>query len=104
MRSLLTKRNILVLLSVVFFLIAWNRSINLLYGMFALLAATLSLALSLPRCMLRGATASRVFPATAFEGEDLKITVAIENRGRTARSMVEVVDAVPAAGPDQRTP
>ncbi len=104
MRKLLNKRNVLTLLSIVFFLIAWNRSINLLYGMFALLAATLILGLLLPRRTLRGVTVARTLPSTAFEDEDVDIIVAISNKERTTRSMVEVVDVFPAAGPDQQSP
>lgn len=104
MQKLLTKRNILVLLTVLFFLIAWNRAINLLYGMFALLAAILIFAHLLPRYSLRGVIASRLLPASAFEGDLIDITVDVRNNGLTSRSMIEVVDTFPAGEPGSQNP
>ena len=104
MRNYLTKRNILVLLTVLFFLIAWNRSINLLYGMFALLSAVLILSHVLPRYSLRGVIASRTLPSSAFEGDRVEITVDVRNNGSMDRSMIEVVDAFPAAEPGSQKP
>ena len=104
MSGFLTKRNVLFLLTVLFFFIAWNRSINLLYGMFALLAATLVLAHVLPWYSLRGVVASRSLPATAFEGDLIDIGIDVINSGMAGRSMIEVVDAFPAAEPGARNP
>lgn len=104
MSRFLTKRNVLLLLTVLFFFIAWNRTINLLYGMFALLAATLVLAHVLPRYSLRGVVASRSLPATAFEGELIDICIDVNNRGMAGRSMIEVVDIFPAAEPGAQNP
>jgi len=104
MQRLITKRNILVLLAALFFLIAWNRSINLLYGMFALLAAVLILAHILPRYSLRGVSASRSLPSSAFEGDLIELAVDVRNNGLTGRSMIEVVDAFPAAKPGSQNP
>ncbi len=100
----LTKRNVLLLLTVLFFLIAWNRTINLLYGMFALLAATLVLAHALPRYSLRGVVASRSLPSTAFEGDLIDVCIDVMNSSMTGRSMIEVVDTFPAAGPGAQDP
>lgn len=100
----LTKRNILLLLTVLFFFIAWNRTINLLYGMFALLAATLVLAHLLPWYSLRGVVASRSLPTTAFENDLVDICIDVSNSGMAGRSMIEVVDAFPAAGPGAQNP
>jgi len=104
MTRFLTKRNVLLLLTVLFFFIAWNRSINLLYGMFALLAATLVLAHALPRYSLRGVIASRSLPTTAFEGDLIDICIDVKNSSMTGRSMIEVVDAFPAAEPGAESP
>jgi uncharacterized protein (DUF58 family) len=101
---LLTRRNALIVLAGLFFLIAWNREVNLLYGMFALVAATVIVAVILPRCALNGIQASRTLPFAAFEGEEVEVRVTLENRGRVSRFMVEAVDAIPAAAPHEREP
>lgn len=104
LERLLTRRNALLLLAAIFFLIAWNREINLLYGMFALVSATVIIAVILPRFALYDIEASRTLPEAAFEGEEIEIRVIMANRGRAARFMVEVVDAAPAAPPHEREP
>lgn len=104
LKRFLTRRNALIALAAIFFLIAWNREINLLYGMFALVTAAVTVAVVLPRFALHGVHASRFLPATAFEGEDIEINVTLENRRRFARFMVEAVDAIPAAAPNEREP
>lgn len=104
MQRFLTKRNILALLTVLFYFIAWNRTINLLYGMFALLAAILILAHVLPRYSLLGVIASRSLPSAAFEGDLIDIAVNVRNDGLTGRSMIEVVDTFPAADPGSQNP
>jgi uncharacterized protein (DUF58 family) len=100
----LTRRNALLFLAGVFFLIAWNREVNLLYGMFALVSATVIVAVVLPRFSLGGIEASRLLPAAAFEGEEIEVCVTMANRGRASRFMVEAVDANPAAAPHEREP
>ena len=77
LERLLTRRNALIFLSGLFYLIAWNREVNLLYGMFALVSATVSVAVILPRFALGGITASRRLPAAAFEGEEIEVCVAM---------------------------
>jgi uncharacterized protein (DUF58 family) len=104
MSKYLSKRNLLILLSVVFFLIAWNRAINLLYGMFALLSATLILSLILPRYSVRGIHASRTLLPTAFEGEVVPISVQMRNDNRSSRFMIQTVDFFPAAEDGLRMP
>ncbi|HBG08383.1 MAG: hypothetical protein A2075_09515 [Geobacteraceae bacterium GWC2_58_44] len=103
-QSLLTRRNALLFLAGIFFLIAWNREVNLLYGMFALISATVIVSVVLPRFALNGIEAFRTLPAAAFEGEEIEISVTMANRGRASRFMVEAVDAVPAAPPHEREP
>jgi uncharacterized protein (DUF58 family) len=101
---LLTRRNVLIALAGLFYLIAWNREVNLLYGMFALVSATVIIAVILPRFALNGVEARRMLPAAAFEGEEIEVRVILENRGRAPRFMVEAVDAIPAAAPHEREP
>lgn len=104
MNKFVTKRNILISLNVLFLLIAWNREINLLYGMFSVLAATIIISHILPSHSVRGITATRKMPYTSFEGDELDISVQIENTGRTSRYMVETVDFIPAAEPALQKP
>lgn len=104
MNRFLTKRNVLLLLTVLFFFIAWNRTVNLLYGMFAMLAAILVLAHVLPWYSLRGVVASRSLPRTAFEGDLIDICIDVRNSSMSGRSMIEVVDAFPAAEPGAESP
>ena len=100
----MTRRNALILLALIFFLIAWNRDVNLLYGMFALVSSTVIVAVVLPRFALNGVEASRTLPAAAFEGEQIQVRVGMANRGRAARYMLEALDAMPAAAPHEREP
>ncbi|HET6370358.1 MAG TPA: DUF58 domain-containing protein, partial [Nitrospiria bacterium] len=104
MQRYLNKKTALILLTLVSFFLAWNRTINLLYAMFALLGATLVLAYILPRRALRGVSALRTLPATAFEGEEIEVAVHLKNAGWTPRYMIEVVDAIPSAEPSLRRP
>src|SRR3569832_2506987 len=104
MGRFLTKRNARLLLNVITFLVAWNREINLLYGMFALLSATLLLACIIPRYALRGLLAARTLPPTAFEDEEIEMKVMVENSGWAGRYLIEVIDAFPAAEPSLRHP
>lgn len=100
----LTRRNALLFLAGMFFLIAWNREVNLLYGMFALVSATVIVAVILPRFALKGIEVCRMLPTAAFEGEEIEVCVTMANRGRVSRFMVEAVDAIPAAAPHEREP
>ena len=100
----LTRRNLLLGLAALFFLIAWNRELNLLYGMFALVTATVAIAMLLPRFALKGLRAIRTLPPAAFEGEEIEVCVTLTNHGRAPRFMVEVVDLLPAAAPHERRP
>lgn len=104
MRRLVTKRTVLVLLAFLFYLVAWNRDINLLYGMCALLFATLIVSHILPVFSLNGIAVSRSLPSAAFEGDEIEVKVSIENRGRGSRHMIEVVDSIPATEPALRRP
>jgi len=102
--KLLTRRNALIFLSGIFFLIAWNREVNLLYGMFALVSATVIVAIILPRFALNGIEVCRTLPDAAFEGEEVEVCVTMTNCGHRSRFMVEALDAIPAAAPHEREP
>jgi uncharacterized protein (DUF58 family) len=104
MERYLNKKTALFLQTLVSFFLAWNRTINLLYAMFALLVATLVLSYFLPRRALRGVSALRTLPAAAFEGDEIEVTVQLKNAGWTPRYMIEVLDAIPAAEPALRRP
>ena len=91
-------------MAVIFFLIAWNRDINLLYAMFALLTSTLILSHLLPLYSLRGITAERHIAPTAFEGDEMDIRVTLRNNHWNSRYMIEVVDSIPAAEPGHQCP
>lgn len=104
MERYLTKRRLLFLLAAFILFAAWNRGLNLLYGMFALLVATTLLAHLFPRLMLRGISVNRSYPKSVIEGESLLLEVTLVNRSAFARRMIEVVDRVPPAAEDERRP
>lgn len=103
-KRLITRRNILIFLTALFFMIAWNRDVNLLYGMFALVSATVIVSVILPRFALNGVEVCRTLPSAAFEGEQIEVFVSMANRGRATRFMLEAVDSIPAAPPLEREP
>lgn len=101
---MLTKRRLLVVLTVAVFLSAWNRAFAPLYIMFTLLLATVIVSHWLPRLALRGVQASRTHSPYAFEGQELLMSSRLRNQALTARRMLELVDSVPVAVPGQRNP
>ncbi|MEE9413597.1 MAG: DUF58 domain-containing protein [Methylococcales bacterium] len=84
-------------LSVILLLVAWNRGIALLYGLVALIVATLIVAWIAPRCNLLGVTATRSVPATAVEGEKVQIIFDLKLSGWLSRYLIEVWDHLPFA-------
>lgn len=104
MEGYLTKRNALAALTLLIFLVAWNREINLLYGMSALVGATLLIAFLLAGQALKGVTAVRLLPATASEEETIEMELVVENAGRAGRYMIELIDLFPAGAPAHRRP
>lgn len=104
MSRLATKAGLLVALTALVFLMAWNRNISLLYAMFALLSAVLLLSLWMPSAALRGLSAVRALPAAVTEGDDIELVIRVSNPSRRRRLMVEVEDSVPAAEPSARRP
>lgn len=95
MRRFLTLRNALLALSVLLFLVAWNRGIALLYGLFALLLAVLTVSLAVPRYALRRLSAQRIHPLTLNQGESLPVTVTLRNDGWLPRYLIELEQATP---------
>jgi uncharacterized protein (DUF58 family) len=102
LHRLLTPGTVLVLISAVLYLIAWNRGIALLYGMFALVLATLLISWISPRWVLSRVEAVRRHPARAIEGEDVEFAISLENRGWIGRYLLEVWDHLPFATPDSQ--
>jgi len=94
----------LALLAGLTYLLAWNRGINLLYGMFALLAATLAVARWRATRSLVGIEAQRSLPSAAFENDEIEIVVTVANRSRHTRRMIETRDDLPCASEEQRRP
>ena len=89
--------------SLVLTLVAWNRGIALLYGLVALLVATLVVAWIFPRLNLIGVSAKRHLPATAVEGSPVEIGLQLSNTGWFGRYLIEVWDSLPLTGqPDQQ--
>lgn len=98
MQRFLTLRNALLVVAVLLFLIAWNRGIALLYGMFALVVALLLVSQFLPRLMLRSLTAERHYPDQITEGESLPVTLTLTSPGRWTRYLVELEQPLPPGG------
>jgi uncharacterized protein (DUF58 family) len=104
MQRFLTKRIALILLSILLLLIAWNRDINLLYAMFALVSSITILSHILPRLSLRGVDAERHIPSTAFEDEVMEVVLDVKNNHRRGRYMIEMIDHIPALAPGEQEP
>lgn len=94
----------LPVVAVLLFLIAWNRGITLLYGMFALVVGTLVFGYTSPRFNLRGVTVRRTHPASVNEGEQFTLALELEKTGLRPLYMLEVVDRIPFAGDQGQAP
>lgn len=95
--SALTLARTLPFLAAVIALIAWNRGVALLYGLVALLLATLAVAWLAPRINISGVSAHRRHPASLHEGELLTLDIELSIQGRLARYMLELEDRLPCA-------
>lgn len=100
----LTLRIALPIAAIVVFLIAWNRGVALLYGMSALLVATLLIARLAPRFNLAGVAASRTNPVAAHEGDTVTLELEVRTAGYLPRYMLELVDCLPFASAGQQSP
>ena len=101
-KRLFTPATVLILASVILYLIAWNRGIALLYGMFSLVLATLLIGWVSPRWMLGRVSATRTHPARAVEGEEVGFDIGLQNRGWVGRYMLEVWDHLPFTTSEHR--
>lgn len=94
----------LAILAALLFLVAWNRGIALLYGMFSLVLATLAVGYAAPWWNLRGVEARRRHAAKVRAGDALELDLEFTRGGRLARYMLAVQDAVPCAVPEDQAP
>ncbi len=104
MRRFISKRTALIFIAIVLFLVAWNRNINLLYGMFAILTSLIILSHLLPRYAIKGLTVTRTLQRAAFEDDEIEVKVCVEKNAWTKGYMIEITDSMPAAGPSFRKP
>lgn len=102
LQRLFNPRTVLILASVILYLIAWNRGIALLYGMFSLVLATLLIGWVSPRWALSRLTAVRQHPARAVEGDEVEFVIGLQNHGWVGRYMLEVWDHLPFTTPDNQ--
>ncbi len=104
MGKFITKRTVLITITAVLFLVAWNRNINLLYGMFAILSSLIILSHLLPRYSINGLTVTRTIQPAAFEDDEVDVKVCIEKNAWTKGYMIEITDTVPSAASSLRNP
>ncbi|WP_435102843.1 DUF58 domain-containing protein [Arhodomonas sp. AD133] len=100
----LSLRTALPVLAMVVFLMAWNRGIALLYGMFALVVATFMVGYLAPWWNLRGLRVSRSHPATVNAGEALPLRLTLSRQGRLKRYLIAATDRIPCAEPGEEAP
>lgn len=104
-KPLVTKARFLIAFAVVLFLSAWNRDMNLLYVLFSLIISTLLVSAVVPRLASKAITVERgIISPAAFEDDSVTVRLALENRSRRGRFMLEVIDSIPAAEPALRKP
>lgn len=88
----------LLVTAVALYLIAWNRGIALLYGLFALVVAVLVIGHLAPWWNLRGLSVAREHPLSATEGDILRLRLTCRTAPRRMpRYMLCVYDRVPCA-------
>ncbi len=104
MGRFITKRTVLILIAIVLFLVAWNRNINLLYGMFAILTSLIILSHLLPRYAIKGLIVTRTLQPAAFEDDEIEVKLYVEKNAWTKGYMIEITDSMPAAEPSFRKP
>ena len=97
-------RNFLLLFAILFFLVAWNRGIALIYALSALMFSVLLVSYLAPYLSLRGVSAAREKHLKAAVGETLHVSLQLSNSGRNWCRMLEVVDQVPCAAQDSQQP
>ena len=97
-------RSFLILFALVFFLIAWNRGIALIYVMSALMLGVLLVSYLAPFLSLRGVSVRRETYLVAAVGQAVHVSLRLEQSGRGWGRMLEVIDRVPCAEEDSREP
>jgi len=104
MRGFLTKRNLLILLTIVFFIIALNRGIALIYCLFAMLSSTIITSFILSKISISGIEVTRTTLPTSFEDNWLEFKINIKNNGSINKYMLEIIDSFPLAEPENINP
>jgi uncharacterized protein (DUF58 family) len=79
---------------------ALNRSQPLIWGVAAVLSASLVIGFAWPHWLVSRLTVQRSGPDKAAEGKVISLGVTVQNRGWLPRFMVEVVDHLPFVGTD----
>jgi len=85
-------------ITLVVYFSALNRSQPLIWGVAAVLSASLVIGFAWPRWLVGRLTVRRRGPDKAAEGKVISLGVTVENRGWLPRFMVEVVDRLPFVG------
>lgn len=94
-QKFLTKRSVLSILTIVVYLIAWNRDINLLYGMVAFLISVLISSFVLSRFSLLHMEVHRNIAHAAIEGEKVPVTYRLVNNGIMTKYLIEISEDSP---------
>jgi len=89
-------------LTLVVYCSALNRSQPLIWGVAAVLSASLVIGFVWPHWLVSRLTVRRSGPDKAAEGKVISLDVTVENRGWLPRFMVEVVDRLPFVGAGER--
>lgn len=92
------KSGVLAILAAAAYVGAVGRGESLLWVIAALLLATLATGVVWPHWLVTRLTVRRTGPERANEGETIVFRVAVENRGRLPRFLVEVMDRLPFVG------
>jgi len=85
-------------ITLVVYFSALNRSQPLIWGVAAVLSASLVIGFAWPHWLVGRLTVRRSGPDKAAEGKLISLGVTVENRGWLPRFMVEVVDRLPFVG------
>jgi uncharacterized protein (DUF58 family) len=104
LQSFLNLRNFLALFALLFFLVAWNRGIPLIYGLSALMLSILLVSYLAPYLSLRGIVVTRKKYLVATVGETLRVAIDLDGNGSSWCRMIELGDQVPCANEDERSP
>ena len=94
----------LLFLAVILYLVAWNRGIALIYGLFSVLVVVLLLAWLLPMRSLKSITVKRDMAKIAHEGEMLNYAVQLSNSGIFGFYFLRIHDWVNFAVAEQQLP